>query len=254
MTPEIQPPETRTSSPAKRRNGEEIRSAILEHLRRETGHGGKGLSSRQVGVVFGIHPTTARFHLERLVGQGKLIRQEARSSTVKSPGNHTARRGRPTIVYKPVDHEQARESMIASLCMALESATAGSLSMTDSALKAGRAWGLDLARGNSCGEDEQAPANPSELPLGILEGLGFAPEPIGKGNGGYRLTACPFMDDVIHHPIICSIHLGMIQGFLAGKGRQTRVRLEPLSSPQGCLLELSEPGKTSTGPSIKLAS
>lgn len=248
MTPEIQPPHHQPTSPATRRNGEQIRSAILEYLRGDTGHGGEGLSSHQIGVIFGIHPTTARFHLERLVGQGKLIRQEAGDSAAGSPGGHRAKRGRPTIVYMPIDHERARGNLIASLCMALESATAVSEDRTDSALKAGRAWGLELASQEDRRNDERAPTSPSELPLGILEGLGFAPEPTGEGNGSYCLTTCPFMDNVIDHPIICSIHLGMIQGFLTGRGHQIRVRLEPLSSPRGCLLEISEPGRHQPNP------
>ena len=60
---------------AKRRSGEEIRSAILDYLHTAAEQTGTGLTTQQIGAAFGIHPTTARFHLERLVEQGEAVRR-----------------------------------------------------------------------------------------------------------------------------------------------------------------------------------
>ena len=51
------------------------------------------------------------------------------------------------------------------------------------------------------------------------------------------------MDDALAHPIICTIHLGMIQGIMAGRGLRTRTRLEPFASSKGCLLEVQTSNK-----------
>lgn len=243
MSQEIQTPSSGNETPAKRRNGEALRSAILDRIQGETRSGAPGLSAYQVGMIFGIHPTTARFHLEHLVEQGRLIRHQAETAGANSPNSHKSGRGRPSIIYTPADQEQAREDMIASLCIALESSIADPQARVESALEAGRTWGRHLSNREHRSAGGSSPSNPSEPPLNVLENLGFRPEPVGENQRSCYLTACPFMDDALAHPIICTIHLGMIQGIMAGRGLQARTRLEPFASPKGCLLEVQTSNK-----------
>lgn len=245
MSQEIQTPSSGNEIPAKRRNGEALRSAILDRIQGETRSGAPGLSAYQVGMIFGIHPTTARFHLEHLVKQGRLIRHQAETAGANSPNSHKSGRGRPSIIYTPADQEQAREDMIASLCIALESSIADPQARVESALEAGRTWGRHLSNREHQSAGGPSPSNPSGLPLNVLENLGFRPEPIGEDQRSCYLTACPFMDSARAHPIICTIHLGMIQGIMAGRGLRAGTRLEPLASPKGCLLEVQTSNEAS---------
>lgn len=243
MSQEIQTPSSGNETPVKRRNGEALRSAILDRIQRETRSGAPGLSAYQVGMIFGIHPTTARFHLEHLVKQGRLTRHQAETARAKYPNSHKSGRGRPSIIYTPTDQEQAREDMISSLCIALESSIADPQARAESALEAGRAWGRHLSNREHQSAGRPSPSNPSGPPLNVLENLGFRPEPVGEDQRSCYLTACPFMDDALAHPIICTIHLGMIQGIMAGRELRTRTRLEPFVSPKGCLLEVQTSNK-----------
>ena len=245
MSQEIHTFSNGNETPAKRRNGEALRSAILDRILGETRSGALGLSAYQVGTIFGIHPTTARFHLEHLVKQGRLTRHQAETAGAKYPNSHKSGRGRPSIIYTPTDQEQAREDMISSLCIALESSIADPQARAESALEAGRAWGRHLSNREHQSAGRPSPSNPSGLPLNVLENLGFRPESIGEEQMSCYLTACPFMDSALAHPIICTIHLGMVQGIMAGRGLQARTRLEPLASPKGCLLQVQTSNEAS---------
>lgn len=245
MSQEIQAFSNGNETPSKRRNGEALRSAILDRILEETHSGTPGLSAQQVGTIFGIHPTTARFHLEHLVEQGRLIRHRAETDRMSPPNSHKNGRGRPGIIYTPTDQGQAREDMISSLCIALESSIADPQARAESALEAGRTWGRHLSNREHQSAGGPSLSTPSGLPLNVLENLGFRPEPIGEDQRSCYLTACPFMDSAHAHPIICTIHLGMIQGIMAGRGLRAGTRLEPLASPKGCLLEVQTSNEAS---------
>ena len=223
---------------AKRRSGEEIRSAIMDYLRAAAEQTAAGRTAQQIGAVFGIHPTTARFHLERLVEQGKAVRQRTDSD------NQSARRGRPAVIYSPTSVNRAREDMISSLCKALETACPDARSRDEAALKAGQAWGRALAQRDKVHVGKSAPPSMRQTLLDTLTTLGFAPVRARPDSASLYLTACPFLESVSSHPIICTIHLGMVQGLVDGSdkeasGKKAKVLLNPLSSPKGCFLKVA---------------
>lgn len=223
---------------AKRRSGEEIRSAVMDYLHAAAEQTGAGLTAQQIGAVFGIHPTTARFHLERLVEQGKAVRQRTDSD------NQSARRGRPAVIYSPTSVNRAREDMISSLCKALETACPDARSRDEAALKAGQAWGRALAQRDKVHVGKSAPPSMRQTLLDTLTTLGFAPVRARPDSASLYLTACPFLESVSSHPIICTIHLGMVQGLVDGSdkeasGKKAKVLLNPLSSPKGCFLKVA---------------
>ena len=239
MSQEIQARKQWIQAPAKRRSGEEIRSAIMDYLHTAAEQTGAGLTAQQIGAAFGIHPTTARFHLERLVEQGKAVRQRTGSDS------QSAGRGRPAVIYSPTSMNQAREDMISSLCTALETACPDARSRDEAALKAGQAWGRALAQRDKINAGKSVPSSMTQTLLDALTTLGFAPVRVRPDSASWYLTACPFLESVSNHPIICKIHLGMIQGLANGSNKgagdkKAHVVLKPLSSPKGCFLKAAK--------------
>ncbi len=224
---------------AKRRSGEEIRSAILDYLHTAAEQTGTGLTTQQIGAAFGIHPTTARFHLERLVEQGEAVRQRNDSD------GQSAGRGRPAVIYSATSTSHAQEDMISSLCMALETACPDTGSRDRAALKAGQVWGRALVRQSRANAEKGVSSSMTQTLLDILATLGFAPVTAEPDSASLYLASCPFLDNVSSHPIICTIHLGMVQGIVEGsskaaKDKKASVRLRPLSSPKGCFLKVAK--------------
>ena len=239
MSQEIQARKQWIQAPAKRRSGEEIRSAIMDYLHAAAEQTGAGLTAQQIGAAFGIHPTTARFHLERLVEQGEAVRQ------TRDREGRSAGRGRPSVIYSPISTNHAREDMISSLCSALETACPDADSRGRAALKAGQVWGRTLARQSGANAEKDVSSSMSQTLLSTLATLGFAPVMAEPDSSSLFLTACPFLDSVNAHPIICTIHLGMVQGIVEGsskaaRNKRARVSLEPLSSPKGCFLKAAK--------------
>ena len=239
MSQKIQPSKQGIHAHSGRRSGEEIRSAILDHLHTAVEQTGAGLTAQQIGAAFGIHPTTARFHLERLVEQGEAVRQ------TRDREGRSAGRGRPSVIYSPISTNHAREDMISSLCSALETACPDADSRGRAALKAGQVWGRTLARQSGANAEKDVSSSMSQTLLNTLATLGFAPVMAEPDSSSLFLTACPFLDSVNAHPIICTIHLGMVQGIVEGsskaaRNKRARVSLEPLSSPKGCFLKAAK--------------
>ncbi|WP_029678650.1 helix-turn-helix transcriptional regulator [Bifidobacterium sp. 7101] len=223
----------------KRRSGEEIRSAILDYLHMAAEQTGTGLTARQIGEAFDIHPTTARFHLERLVEQGEAVRQR------KDSDGQSTGRGRPAVIYSPTFMNRVREDMISSLCMALETACPDTDSRDRAALKAGQVWGRALARQSRGNAEKDLSPSMTRTLLDTLATLGFAPVTAEPDSSSLYLTSCPFLDSVNTHPIICTIHLGMVLGLVenssrAVKNKKASILLTPLSSPKGCFLKVAK--------------
>lgn len=238
MSQEIQARKQWDQAPYKRRKGDEVRAAILDCLHTAAEQTGTGLTAQQIGEAFGIHPTTARFHLEHLVEQGEAARQRNDSE------GQSAGRGRPAVIYSPTSTDHAQEDMISSLCTALETACPDTGSRSRAALKAGQVWGRTLARRGRANTEKGVSSSMAQTLLNTLSTMGFAPVTAEPDSASLYLASCPFLDSVNAHPIICTIHLGMVQGIVegsskAGRDKKASVSLKPLSSPKGCFLKVA---------------
>ncbi|GAA4352338.1 hypothetical protein [Microbacterium rhizosphaerae] len=167
------------------------------------------MDAAAVAAAVGIHVTTARFHLDRLVDAGQALRAPMAEGM----------RGRPRVGYSPaaaMRTEPSRAAMVAALAGALADDPDGPVR----ARAAGRAWAATLGG---------AP----EL-VDVLERLGFAPESDGDG---IRLRACPFLDAARIHPgIVCQVHRGIIERVVGDAAAD--VRLIPFEGTRGCLVAL----------------
>jgi predicted ArsR family transcriptional regulator len=196
---------------------------------------GRPVGSAEVAQSTGLHPNTARFHLDGLVASG-LVERTVEQRDV---------RGRPRALYAsrpetPVTGQRSYRLLAEILTSHLAS---NSDQPGVAAQRAGEAWGHVLA--------QQAPrsgrpgdAQATRILTDALEEIGFAPEASGRGRSReVRLHHCPFREAALEHrDIVCGIHLGLMRGVLAELGSSLRAdRLDPFVEPTLCVASLSKP-------------
>lgn len=170
-------------------------------------------TSAQVASDLGLHPSTARFHLDRLVAAGRAeASREARTT-----------RGRPHTLFTLSEDSTCGPRAYQVLSEVLVEALAAGPDPASRARSAGRRWGA-----GHCGE-----------PFDLLDELGFAPREVahssdddsGTDPGGaptdeqrsaastsptrprrIDLHHCPFIDLAQRHPeVVCPLHRGVIE-------------------------------------------
>ncbi|MEU6665737.1 helix-turn-helix domain-containing protein [Streptomyces sp. NPDC046727] len=186
----------------------------------------------------GLHPNTVRFHLDALVADGLV---ERRAEAPSGPG-------RPRTVYsvRPgMDRGGLRDYRLLARMLLSRWAAADPAEARAEARETGRAWGRFLVDPLPPYE----PATPERSVAGLLallDGLGFEPRPEGAGEPGrpperIRLRHCPFLELAEEQgTLVCSLHLGLIQGALAKLGAPlTATELEPFATPDSCVAHLA---------------
>jgi predicted ArsR family transcriptional regulator len=213
------------------------RARVLDLLRAAS----SPLGVQEAADRTGLHPNTARFHLDGLVEAGLATREPQVRATP----------GRPSVAYRAADGGPAGGRRYRLLAEMLTSLIAGIMPEPGKAAEeAGREWGAYLT--------EQPP--PYQRPgdgeaveklAAIMEELGFAPQAVADGKQ-YRLCLhqCPFREVAQRHQdVVCSLHLGLMQGALARmRAPVTADRLEPFAEPSLCIAHLTaqdEPAATS---------
>lgn len=191
------------------------------------------LSILDLAGRLGLHPNTVRFHLRVLAESGRVEQVPAvRGATGRPPSMFRAHGG--------MDPAGPRSYRV--LAEVLATSLGADDRGRDKAVEAGRAWGARLADTTTHGpaaDDEEA----ITLLVDLLDDLGFAPERRSSEVASQvGLTHCPFLDLVPEHGrVICPMHLGLMQGVLAGLGAGVGVeRLEPFAEPDLCLAHLGE--------------
>ena len=216
----------------------ESRGRVLELLREAT----SPLGVREVADRTGLHPNTARFHLEGLVEAGLAAREPQPRETP----------GRPSMAYRAADGgEQAGERRYRLLAEMLTSVITGMLPEPGrAAMQAGQEWGAYLTEQPPPYQRLSAAEAIGRL-TGIMERLGFTPQAEDDG-AGYRLCLhqCPFREVARQHQdVVCSLHLGLMRGALAQmRAPLTADRLEPFAEPSLCIAYLSARGDPQAGP------
>ena len=213
------------------------RADVLDMLRAA----GSPLGVREVAQRMGLHPNTARFHLEALVEAGLAVRE---TEDREMPG-------RPRIGYRTAADGPAGRRRYRLLAEMLTSLIAGTMPEPGSAAEeAGREWGAYLTEQPPPYQRLTAAEALAKL-TAIMEEPGFAPQAeAGDGGGQYRLCLrqCPFREVAQHHrDVICSLHLGLMRGALARmRAPVTADRLEPFVEPSLCVARLTardDPGE-----------
>jgi predicted ArsR family transcriptional regulator len=184
-----------------------------------------------------VHPNTVRFHLDTLVSDGRV---EQVAPEHKAPG-------RPPLMFRAtrqMDRGGPRHYRL--LAEILVMGLTAERNPRAKALAAGRAWGQGLqpptgtgGQANTLGAEESI-----EHLVGVLDGLGFAPERRGQTQVGLR--HCPFLELAeTQRSVVCPVHLGLMQGALESWQAPVTVdRLEAFAEPDLCLAHLDVPGGT----------
>jgi predicted ArsR family transcriptional regulator len=214
------------------------REQVLELLRGQH----RPMTIVEVGERLGLHPNTVRLHLERLVEAGLVT-----SGRQRGEG-----RGRPRSIYaaaagagfaRPRDASAPGDAGYRLLAQVLTNHLQSTAARpVEEAARAGRAWGRHLAEqraatGPITGEPTVAEATARLAEL--LDELGFVAGPAIPGEA-IEVHRCPFgQTSERHSPVVCAVHLGLMQGALAGGNAPMRVRrVEPFVTPGRCVARL----------------
>ena len=202
--------------------GSPRRVELLAHLRRIN----VPVTVQEAADVLGLHPNTARIHLEQLLEVGLV---EVMTERRREPG-------RPRALFRatkrtPADIERTSgENDYRVLASVLAQGLAATSDPAGAALAAGSSWIEAL------GEHEW-PARPAtvevaaaELTL-LLDRLGFEPD-MDLAAGELTLRRCPFADVArANSEVVCGVHLGMVQRALDRLDSPLRAeRIEPFVS------------------------
>ena len=209
------------------------RIAILHVLQQAD----KPITLAEVSRETGLHESTAREHLDRLV--------TARFAT-KAPEVRTTR-GRPHMLYEAVEREALADAdnwFRSSLLTILLAGYGRRLeSRSDEAARAGEELAMS---GGPRGADPAGGvvAYPALRQLAELEAhlddLRFEPEVEPDGTA-IHLRHCPFLDLArANTDVVCSVHLGLARGVLArSDGPLVADRLDAFVGPDHCILHLA---------------
>jgi predicted ArsR family transcriptional regulator len=188
---------------------------------------------REIAGRTGLHPNTARFHLDALVDAGLAARAPTERTTP----------GRPSMAYRAVaGGEPMGRRRYRLLAEMLTSLIAGMLPKPgEAAGEAGREWGRYLTEPPPPYQRLDAGEAVERLTATLAE-IGFAPEAVTDGTQyQLRLRQCPFREVAENHQdVVCQLHLGLMQGALAQmRAPVTADRLQPFAEPGLCIAYLA---------------
>lgn len=208
----------------------ESRSRVLHALQASTEPMGVSEIARKVG----LHPNTARFHLDALTDSRLAERHRedrdapGRPRWLYSAGPNSGQRGRRS-------YQLLAQILSSTLAMPAADPRAN-------AVEAGEQWGRKMVQAPARGKHTDAGEATRQL-CDTLDQIGFAPE-VSPGKEGTRvlLHHCPFREAVAtNQEVVCAVHLGLMRGVL--KELNTGVRaasLEPFVKPELCITQLVE--------------
>ena len=194
------------------------------------------MSILAIAEDLGVHPNTVRFHLDSLLGDGRVEQVE--------PGRKGP--GRPPLMFQAVrqmDRGGTRHYRL--LAEILTEALAADRDPRSKAMAAGRAWGRNV----ELAPEPSAPPTSAEDAIdhlvGVLDEMGFAPERrTSDGRQLVGLRHCPFLELAeTRGGVVCPIHLGLMQGALETMAAPVTVdRLDAFVEPDLCLAHLKPVG------------
>lgn len=189
-------------------------------------------SIASVADELGVHPNTVRFHIDALLRAGR----------VEQVLGDSAGRGRPPILFRGSRRmDPAGPTNYRLLAGILTDYVARSPDAAEIAAQLGRSTSRGLVESSP---HPRAPSKTSAVTdlVELLGQLGFEPEPVdGRRTREIRLRHCPFQNLAEQHgEVICSLHLGLMQGALTAMRAPVTVdRLDPFVEPDLCVAHLA---------------
>ncbi|HEY7226005.1 MAG TPA: helix-turn-helix domain-containing protein [Micromonosporaceae bacterium] len=193
---------------------------------------GRPMGVPEVAPRVGLHENTARFHLDGLIASGLVDR----SMQVR------AQPGRPRVLYaaRPGTAPAGRRSYRLLAEVLTSYLAAGVPQPRQAGVRAGQEWGRFLSERLPPFRRLDANAATERLVATLAE-IGFEPEAVTTARRRrVLLHHCPFRETAQAHPsVVCSVHLGLMQGLLAGIDAPVDTqRLDPFVEPDLCVATL----------------
>jgi predicted ArsR family transcriptional regulator len=198
------------------------RRAVLQSLRQSP----EALGVADVAALAGLHPNTARFHLDALTEDGLAVRTV---ETRMSPG-------RPRVLYvaRAEAMDQRSYGLLAEMLAGLAAASGDA---HEAAVATGRSWGRKFVQRPSSEGVLDADRAVDALHQVFVD-IGFQPEMSTEGETtSWMLRHCPFREVATRHPtVVCGVHLGLMQGVLDELGGAAVAQsLDPFVTPRLCV-------------------
>jgi predicted ArsR family transcriptional regulator len=195
----------------------------------------QAVTASELARTFDIHPNVARYHLDRLVGEGYLAVTRQRRSKRSGPGA-----GRPAKCYQATDKEihlqfpMRRFDLLASLLIEVVERLAPQQGAVV-AEQVGREYGRALAEQRGITSQRGLRVAAREV-AAALTGLGFQTEVASRGHQLHS-HHCPFGPKAEEHPeVSCSVHKGIVRGlFDAARGDADAVTVPHLRPEDACV-------------------
>jgi predicted ArsR family transcriptional regulator len=207
---------------------------------------GSAVSRDEAAAGVGVPRHSAKFHLDKLVGDGLLDAEFARRTGRQGPGA-----GRPAKLYRRAAREIAvtlpeRRYELAGQLMARGIAEARNTgvpvteALDGAAREQGREWARVALRQAGDGASDAALLAAARR---VLDDEGYETQPAGADPGlaGLTLANCPFHAIAVQHTaVVCGMNLAIMEGLLAGL---PRLRLTAVLEPaEGrCCVRLAGP-------------
>lgn len=213
--------------------GDNTRYAIYLELARSV----RPLATAEIAETLDLHPNTVRPHLERMRDLGLVDVTTAATGSVGRPQHRYALAAdAPSLGLEP----PAFPLVARVLLRAAASAGLDPDELVDAGREQGRA---DFARavGDARTADEAADGPDVVDALEAdLEAFGFDPARADEGPAvTIAFTHCPFRELAEDHPdLVCGMHRGMVEGFLACDGSATVERFHPLVDRTPCQVDV----------------
>ena len=206
--------------------GDNTRYAIYLELARSP----RPLTTSDVAEVLGLHANTVRPHLERMRDVGVVdVHVGAPSGVGRPQHRYSLATGAPSLGLEPPAFP-----MLARLLVRLAVATGAT--GVDAAAVGHEQGVLDAAAHTDAASCLEALVNQ-------LDAFGFDPVVDGTDDGETAVIAfshCPFRELAEANPdLVCSLHRGMIEGFVAAMGDATMDDFHPLVHRKPCQVTLT---------------
>lgn len=195
---------------------------------------GAPLTASDVAARLGIHPNTARFHLDALETDGLVVRTaEQRTLPGRPRALFTAADNSPVVAQR--SYQLLAEMLTGFVTDQLPEPAAASQT-------AGMAWGRFLAEPTPpfqrVSEDEAIEALVDRL--GRVGFESHTEDEDEREDLRLEISHCPFLEVADRHrDVVCSMHLGLMKGLLEQmRAPVSAETLSPLVEPGRCIAHL----------------
>lgn len=211
--------------------GDNTRYAIYLELARSA----RPLTTADVAETLDLHPNTVRPHLDRMRDLGLVeVSTEATGAVGRPQHRYVLSSDAPSLGLEP--------PVFPMFTRMLLSAAAGAGLDPDDLVEAGREQGRIDGRRTT----RQPPSDTVDALERQLGELGFDPMRAEEGTEvSIAFTHCPFRELAEAHPdLVCSLHRGMVEGFVACGDSASVSRFHPLVDRTPCRVDLVRTGES----------